>query len=225
VDIFDTATNEVIISGKTRDGVQYIEFQSVKMKRIEKRTTQVHAFATAERKEQDIQLKMRTLHSDCGLPVNKWLDVLKSTEYLMNRTPTRTNEQLRAPYKIVNGTKPDMSNIQISGTAAMVHIPVQRRQAATTKGTGMDKMKLDERAKEKTTMLIHADNPSATMCLKGRKNRKMRHILIKTKAVQDAIYAGEIRLQKSANEDQLADRLMKVKHLIHPSTEIRHFDS
>jgi len=92
---------------------------------------------------------MRTLHIDCGLPVSKWLDVLKATEYLMNRTPTKTNEQLKTPYEIVNGTKPDMSNIRIFGTAAMVHIPVQRRQAAATKGPGKDKIELGERAKEK----------------------------------------------------------------------------
>ena len=81
----------------------------------------------SERKNRVIIEKTRSLLIESGLASNKWSLAIRVVEYLMNRTPTKTNLEMKTPYEIIYGTKPDRSNLRVFGCVGMVHIPKETR--------------------------------------------------------------------------------------------------
>jgi hypothetical protein len=87
----------------------------------------------SERKNRDINVKAKALLFHANMPSNYWNYTLNVVEYLMNRTPTKTNPEFKTPYEVVFEEKPDGSRPRVFGCLAMVHIPKEVREREATR--------------------------------------------------------------------------------------------
>ena len=74
----------------------------------------------AERLNRTILEKVRAMFHESGLPKFLWAEVTVHVVYLKNRTWTRTIGNT-TPYKILNGRKPNVANLQPWGCKVRVH--------------------------------------------------------------------------------------------------------
>ena len=96
----------------------------------------------AEVQNRTIMAKIRALRDDSGLPKTLWMDLLRTSIYLKNRSPCKTLRlQHITPYEAISGNTPDLSHLRLIGCIAWVHIPEEARKASGDK-------KLGDRAKQ-----------------------------------------------------------------------------
>ena len=62
----------------------------------------------AERKNRHIQESLRALLSQSGIETALWPYALKMVEYLLNRSPTKSNREFVTPFEIVYGKKTEI---------------------------------------------------------------------------------------------------------------------
>ena len=67
------------------------------------------------------------MSNDCHLPTYLWSEAVSHAQYLINRSPTRTNHGA-TPEAKYTGKTPDISNLKIFGCVAYVHVPKERRK-------------------------------------------------------------------------------------------------
>ncbi len=97
----------------------------------------------AEQKNRTIIEKVRALLSDGGGVVIKfWPFTAKMAEYILNRSPSKSNPEFLSPFQQVFGEPPDLSKMHPFGCIVMVHKPVQTRTQISTakKETGLAKI-------------------------------------------------------------------------------------
>lgn len=103
----------------------------------------------AERKNKSLLNTMRSLLQEGEMPVKYWNYALKVAEFLINRTPTKTNQEFASPYELIFDKKPDASRIRGFGCVAMMHIPKEVKRQLDTRGKTKGQIKLGPAAEEK----------------------------------------------------------------------------
>lgn len=88
-----------------------------------------HQNGTAERKQRDIQTKVRTLLADANMPTVFWPDALRASVEILNWTPTLATNYQR-PVDVWNGEKMTFYANPVFGTLAYVHIPSHHPKSA-----------------------------------------------------------------------------------------------
>ena len=81
----------------------------------------------AEHYVRTIEDGVQTLLADAKLPLSFWGDAALTTQYLRNRLPTSTLPPNTTPYKIMHGTKPDLSHLWVWGCQCFPAIPPELR--------------------------------------------------------------------------------------------------
>ena len=79
-----------------------------------------------ERMNRTIMEKVRSMFSNSGLEKNFWAEAVRTTCYLINRSPTTTLDG-GIPKKVWTGKKLNYSHLKIFGCEAFVHIPKENR--------------------------------------------------------------------------------------------------
>ncbi|CAF4953476.1 unnamed protein product [Pieris macdunnoughi] len=87
-----------------------------------------------ERYNRTIVEKARCLLFDAGLKKCFWAEAVNTAVYLRNRSIASGLDN-KTPIEIWTGTKPDVSNLRIFGSKAMVHIPKEKRLKLDRKAT------------------------------------------------------------------------------------------
>ena len=85
----------------------------------------------AERKNRSLMEMARCMLLEASLPNRYWGEAINTANYLQNMMPTRAVE--RTPYEIWHGVKPDVSGLQVFGTAAYVFVPEAKRTKLESK--------------------------------------------------------------------------------------------
>jgi transposase InsO family protein len=80
----------------------------------------------AERLNQTIAAKVRSMLHDAAMPVSQWPDAALTACYLRNRAPVTGLD--KTPYEMFFGRKPDVSNLRVWGARASVHLPKHLRK-------------------------------------------------------------------------------------------------
>lgn len=132
----------------------------------------------------------------------EWPLSVKMAEYLINRSPNRTNPNWKTPYEMYNGKVPDLSHLIIPGCEAYVHVDKQRS----------DDTKLEHRAVERVVM-GYTSNGYIVMDPRTRKSYCTCNIT----AIEDKGYADVVNDLK----DELVDVYLDLQPNI-PSFEIDH---
>lgn len=72
---------------------------------------------------------------DSDIDKEEWPHVAHCATYLINCSPSRSNYEMKTPFELFYGRKPDVSNLRIFGCVAWQHIdePICRRQAGLAK--------------------------------------------------------------------------------------------
>ena len=96
----------------------------------------------SERKNRTILQMSRALLQESGLDTRFWIYSLKVSEYLINRSPTKSNAEFITPFEIVFDRKPDLSNLRVFGCIAMAHRPKEVRKQDDTQGKTTGQIKL-----------------------------------------------------------------------------------
>lgn len=81
----------------------------------------------AERMNRTIMERMRAMIFDSNLAFKMWPFALKTTVYVINRSPSKVND-FKIPYERFFGTKPDLKNVKVFGALANRHILKEVRQ-------------------------------------------------------------------------------------------------
>lgn len=81
----------------------------------------------SERKNGVILSRSRCIMLDRDIPREEWPYAIKMAEYILNRSPCRTNPEWQTPYQMFFGKPPDISNIHVPGCAVFVHIDKPKR--------------------------------------------------------------------------------------------------
>lgn len=82
---------------------------------------------TAERMNRTIMERVRSMLNDAKLPKEFWAEAVNTAVYVINRSPTRALDGT-TPEEAWMGRKPFVGHLKIFGSAAMVHVPKQRRK-------------------------------------------------------------------------------------------------
>ena len=80
----------------------------------------------AERANRSIVERARCMIFEAGLTKGFWAEAVSTAVYLLNRSPTQGHGV--TPEEAWTGRKPNLSHVRIFGSAAMVHVPKQRRR-------------------------------------------------------------------------------------------------
>jgi len=80
----------------------------------------------AERMNRTIMEKVRSMLSNSGLEKNFWAEAVRTTCYLINRSPT-TALDCGIPEEVWTGKNLNYSHLKIFGCEAFVHIPKENR--------------------------------------------------------------------------------------------------
>ena len=62
------------------------------------------------------------------LPLRLWAEALNCSNYVLNRVLSRSSIELKTPYEIWHGSKPDVSYFKVFGSMAYAHIPDSNRR-------------------------------------------------------------------------------------------------
>lgn len=90
----------------------------------------------AERANRTIMECARTMLRAKDLPKNLWAEAVSTAVYVLNRTIHSSGKNLKTPFEMWTGRKPDLEHVRIFGSTAYTHIPKQLRR------------KLDDKAKK-----------------------------------------------------------------------------
>lgn len=85
----------------------------------------------AERKNRSLVEMARCMLLEAGMPNRYWGEAINTANHLQNMLPTKVVDQ--TPYEIWHGVKPDVSNLQVFGTAAYVFVPDVKRTKLESK--------------------------------------------------------------------------------------------
>lgn len=80
----------------------------------------------AERMNRTLVERAKCMLFEAKLHKHLWAEAVTAAAYLVNRSPSRVLDEV-TPYEKWTGKKPNLSNLQIFGSKAMVHIPKQNR--------------------------------------------------------------------------------------------------
>jgi len=83
---------------------------------------------TAERYNRSIMDTARYLLSEARINKRYWLEIIKTTAYLKNRTLANTIEK-KTSYEILIGKKPNIKNLRIYGSRVFVRFPEEKRKS------------------------------------------------------------------------------------------------
>ena len=86
----------------------------------------------AERANRTLLEIVRCLLNQANLPPRFWAEALSVATYLKNRSPTSCFTK-ETPYQRWWKKKPDVSNLNVFGCAAYVHIPKEKRKKLDNK--------------------------------------------------------------------------------------------
>ena len=165
--VVERETNRLIICIRTNNGKEYCsnsfeEYYSehgIKHLKIVPRTPQQNR--TTERMNQTIMEKVRSMLSYFGLPKYFWVEVVRTTCYLINHSPT-TSLDGGIPEKVWAGKDLCYTHLSIFGCESYVHIPKEQRS------------KLDEESL-KCVFLGYFDNELVGSCKKENYQKQGCH--------------------------------------------------
>lgn len=61
------------------------------------------------------------------METEKWTFAVKVAKYIIKRSPIRSNDGFKTPYKIIFGKRPEVSNFHLFDTVAMQFLPIPMR--------------------------------------------------------------------------------------------------
>jgi dUTP pyrophosphatase len=134
----------------------------------------------AEKPNQDLARMMRSLLYGAGLGSKYWSYALRHSVYLKNCLP-HTALDYKTPYEMINGEKPDMSNIRVFGSRVhFMHKPRQKKldkmdnvgRFMTYKGTDKIAYVIDD-ATGKERMATHLNYDEAFMSVPAKDHPPM----------------------------------------------------
>ncbi len=76
----------------------------------------------AERFNKTSLEKMWALIFDSKIPTDEWHLVAKMSEYIINRSPNRTNQNFASPFELYFSHTPDMSRLRVPGSFTYTHL-------------------------------------------------------------------------------------------------------
>lgn len=91
----------------------------------------------AERANRTIIECVRAMLTAKGLPKNLWAEAVSTAVYILNRTTHSSRKDVKTPYEIWTGNKPDLSHVRIFGSVAYKHVPKQLRRKLDDKSKKM----------------------------------------------------------------------------------------
>nr|WDD38954.1 receptor-like protein kinase transcript variant 2 [Fagopyrum tataricum] len=74
----------------------------------------------AERRNRTLINMVRSMLSNCSLPLSLWIHALKTAKYLLNRVPIKAVP--KTPYELWTGRKPSLRHLRIWGCPAEVRV-------------------------------------------------------------------------------------------------------
>lgn len=80
----------------------------------------------AERMNRSLVERAKSMLFEAKLQKQLWAEAVTTAAYVINRSPSRVLAEV-TPYEKWTGKKPNLSNLKIFGSTAMVHIPKQNR--------------------------------------------------------------------------------------------------
>ena len=140
----------------------------------------------AERKNRSLIEMTRCMLIDAKLDKKYWGEAVVTANYLQNRLPSRSIE--KTPYELWYSRKPDVANLHIFGSEAMVLIHKEQRK------------KLDDKA-EKLIFVGYSEVSKAFRFLNLRTNR--------IKISRDAVFLDKVT--KTQNSEDSGDELIFTK--------------
>lgn len=75
----------------------------------------------AERMNRTIVEKTRSILHYSKLPKSFWSEAMRTSVFLINRSPTKANQDNKTPYEMWNSRKPTLTFLRIFGSTAFVH--------------------------------------------------------------------------------------------------------
>ena len=96
----------------------------------------------AERFNRSLMEKSRAMILDSGFDKEEWPFVVKCAKFIINRSPSRTTKEMKTPYELFYGSRPNLKSFRVFGCVAWQHIDEQSRRGQISK--------LDPRAIEKS---------------------------------------------------------------------------
>lgn len=106
----------------------------------------------AERMNRTLTERMRAILFDSNMDYKYWPYALETAAYLVNRSPTKNNAELKTPFETWNGYKPELKYLRTFGCTAYRHIPeaVQTQKVSSQRRKGLvDDTKLCPRAEKR----------------------------------------------------------------------------
>ena len=86
----------------------------------------------AERMNRTLMEKARSMLSSAGIGQEFWAEVVETTCYLVNRSPTSTLID-KTTQEVWTGKKPSIKHLKVFGCDAYVHVPKEKRSKLDNK--------------------------------------------------------------------------------------------
>jgi len=113
---------------------EYLEERGIIMKNTAPHTPQQNG--KAERANRTIMECAHTMMRAKSLPKNLWVEAVSTAVYVLNRTTHSSQKNVKTPFEMWTGRKPNLKHLKIFGSTAYAHVPKQLRK------------KLDDKAKK-----------------------------------------------------------------------------
>jgi transposase InsO family protein len=81
----------------------------------------------SERLNRKLMESAKSMIFHANMPINFWAEAVNTAVYLHNRSPT-TSLNMKTPYELWFGKKPDVSNLKVFGSVCFIHIPSNLRR-------------------------------------------------------------------------------------------------
>lgn len=91
----------------------------------------------AERFNRTLLGKVRAIMKDANVPLKLWAEAASTAAYLINRSPTNSNENRSTPFELWTERVPTLSHLRTFGCTAYAHVPKQKRGKFDDRGKGL----------------------------------------------------------------------------------------
>ena len=136
----------------------------------------------SERFNRTLIEKVRSMLADSELPHSFWAEALSTAAYLVNRSPTKTLDDI-TPFEAWYGKKPNVNHLRVFGCLTYIHIPKDERKKLDPKakrciflgyGTSRKGYRLYNR---KTSSITHSRDIVCNESSKGWESKEEKRLI------------------------------------------------
>ena len=162
----------------------------------------------------------RCMIFDSGLPYNFWCDAVEYAAYILNWTPTNSNDEIMSPMKVLTDQTPSLAEIVVFGSPRTVYRDPKKKNFAPRGKKGII-IGIGEETKEysvylpKDKVVVVSQHVQNIEKLNKTQNKQVQELYLQNNTSLEDNDSARDQVQKRSNsrhQDWRRRRVVKIQH-------------